>query len=89
MDDTWVAHITSHYYKSKLLNKKLKNPTPENVQKHNIFNMHYNKLMRAMKANYYKTTIEANKHCMKSTWKTISQAIGNQTAKLAFHNISQ
>ena len=29
----------------------------------------------AMKINYYKTTIEANKHCIKSTWKTINQAM--------------
>ena len=81
--DPWMTLglLTSLRTKSKLLNKKLKNPTPENVQKHNIFNTQYNKLKRAMKINYYKTTIEANKHCIKSTWKTINQAIGKPNSK--------
>ena len=31
--------------------------------------------------NYYKTITEANKHCIKSTWKTINQAIGKPYSK--------
>ena len=34
-----------------------------------------------MKINCYKTTIEATKHCIKSTWKTINQAIGKTNSK--------
>ena len=37
--DPWMplGLLASLRTKSKLLNKKLKNPTPENVQKHKIF----------------------------------------------------
>ena len=78
--DKWMTLglLTSLRTKSKLLNKKLKNPTPENVQKHKIFNTPYNKLKRDVKINY---CIEANKHCIKSTWKTINQAIGKPNSK--------
>ena len=34
-----------------------------------------------MKINCYKITIEATKHCIKSTWKTIYQAIGKTNSK--------
>ncbi len=68
--------LTSLQTKSKLLNKKLNDPTRENIDIYKTFLNNYNKLRKQAKTNYYYEMIEINKNNIKNIWSIIKKAIG-------------
>lgn len=70
--------LTSSRNKSKLFQKKLKNPSLHNITTYKNYINQYNKLKKNMKRNYFKCILDLNKHNMKKTmansqksnWKT-------------------
>jgi hypothetical protein len=81
--EPWVSSglLTSIRTKSKLLNKKLKKPTEENINTYKNFVNLYNKVRRKMKINYFAIMIEQNKSNIKQTWSVLKKAMGNNNNK--------
>ena len=79
--EPWVTSglLTSSLYKSKLLMKKLKNPTELNVIQYKTYVKLFNKIKRTAKVTYYKSTFEEYKHNTKLTWKVLNHAIGRES----------
>ncbi len=84
--EPWVSEglLTSMRNRSRLLRKKLKQPSEYNIVKYKTYINQYNKLKRIMKRNYYQNIIEVNKHDVKKTWKTLKQVIGKMPNKSNF-----
>ena len=84
--EPWLTRglLTSSKHKSKLLSKKIKTPTEDNIKTYKTYCSLYRKLKRAAKILYFKTAIEENKHNIKQTWKIIKQAIGKVNNKSNF-----
>ena len=70
--------------RTKLLTKKLRNPTDNNSHTFASYNNVYNKIKRATKANYYHAIIEDNKLNMKKTWTVLNEVIGRKNDKSNF-----
>ena len=89
--EAWVTQglLTSSRNKVKLLNKKLVNPTEQNLTRYKIYNNIYNKLRRQLKINYYTYLLEENKFNIKKTWASLNKAIGREKDKAKFPDIFQ
>ncbi len=58
--ESWFT-LSSSRKRAKLLSKKLRDPTENNVNLFKIYNNIYNKAKRSMKMNYYNDIIQENK----------------------------
>ena len=84
--EPWITPglLTSSRTRTKLLTKKLRNPTNINIHTFSSYNNLYNKVKRATKANYYHVIIEENKFNMKKTWIVLNEIIGRKNDKSNF-----
>ena len=84
--DPWVTHelLASSRMKTKLLHKKMKNPTEENIHQYKTYLNMYNKMKRSTKSAYYKDILDINKSNIKKTWKILNEAIGRNYNKAKF-----
>ncbi len=81
--EPWMTRglLTSLKTKTKLLQKKLNEPSLENIQSYKLFLNTYNKIKKLAKAKYYIEMIEINKNNIKNTWTIIKKAIGKVNNK--------
>ena len=84
--EPWITSglITSSQTKAKLLKKKLKQPTHNNITNYKMFRDQFNKIKRKMKIDYFHNILETNKHNMKKTWQTLKNVIGKMNDKTNF-----
>ena len=83
-NQVWITSgfQTSSKNKSKLLQKKLSNPTLQNCERYSKYNICYNKVRRALKKQYYQHTLDKCKHDMKASCKILKSLIGKDSKKL-------
>ena len=62
--------------RDKLFNKKLRNPTENNINTYKTYNNIYNKVKRAAKINYYRNLFTQHKNNIKMTWSILNQLTG-------------
>ena len=67
--------------KTKLLSKKLKNPTQLNTNGYTKYNTLYTRLLRITKKIYFNEKLECAKGNMKQTWSTLRNALNINTIK--------
>ena len=73
--------INSKKIKTKLLNKKLKNPTVENTTKFKDYKNLYNKVCRSAKFKYTRELYTSHKNYAKICWMLINSSIGRKSKK--------
>ena len=73
--------IKSKKNKNKLLNKKIKIPNVDNIDKYKIYKNLYNKICRRAKTNYTKQIYTEHKNDAKKLWMLINSSIGRKTKK--------
>ena len=73
---TTFGLLKSSLTKSKLLGKKLKNPTANNIANYKKYLYIYIEIKRQMKTTYYHNLLEINKNNMKKTWQILNKALG-------------
>ena len=76
--------LASSRTRSKLLTKKLKDPSLDNTSKFNKYNNLFNKIKRSAKIKYYNDTLDKNKFNMKKTWSILREVIGKKNDKSSF-----
>ena len=76
--------LSSSRTRAKLLSKKLRDPTENNINLFKIYNNIFNKAKRSMKMNYYNDIIQKNKFNMKKKWSILRNIIGKQNDKSNF-----
>ena len=83
--EPWMTFclLKSSLTKSKLLGKKLKNPTANDIANYKYLNK-YNKIKRQMKTTYYRNLLEINKNNMKKTWQILNKALGKLNDKSSY-----
>ena len=81
--ESWMSDglLVSPRNKTRLLKKKLKDPSVSNILEYKTYLNIYNKLKRNMKINYFKRQLEANKHNIKNTWQILRSAINKTNDK--------
>jgi hypothetical protein len=81
--EPWMSEglLVSLRNKSRLLKKKLEDPSVSNNLEYKTYLNYYNKLKRNMKINYFKSQLEANKNNIKNTWKILRSAINKTNDK--------
>ena len=79
----WMTNglITSSIQKQRLYKRKLKNPSPQNIEIYKTYLKMYNKTLRVSKAKYYKESLTRYKNNVKQTWKILNQIIHKNTDK--------
>merc|ERR1712179_411884 len=65
----------------KLYRKKLKNPTPENIDNYRESLKSFKKLVRTSKQEYNKRLFEDSKNSIKQTWKNINNILKKTKTK--------
>jgi trehalose/maltose hydrolase-like predicted phosphorylase len=73
--------MTSSHNKTKLHRKKIKNPTPSNINKYKNYLKLFNKLKRQIKKLYYEKLFEKNKKNLKQIWTELRKVINKQNNK--------
>jgi hypothetical protein len=73
--------LISSKNKNKLYCKKLKCPSPINVNNFQAYNVLFNKCKRNAKKSYYSKQFEIRKENVKQTWSLIRDVIGSKTKK--------
>ena len=71
----WMSKglLSSCCLKNKLLNVKLKNPSPENIANYKKYNYLLNKCKKLAKRHFYLDSFESAKNNMKETWRLIGE----------------
>ena len=84
--EPWITTgiIKSSKTKSKLLAKKLKQPTDENIQTYKQYNNILTKTKKAMKKAYFQNALNENKYNIKKVWSILKIAISKQNNKSSF-----
>ena len=84
--EPWITTgiIKSSKTKSKLLAKKLKQPTDENIQTYKQYNNILTKTKKAMKKAYFQNALNENKYNIKKVWSILKIAISKQSNKSSF-----
>ncbi len=67
--------IQSAVTRSKLLIKKMKNPTNANIERYLTYTRIYKKIHRLAKRNFYEEQLENAKHDTKETWTILRKAM--------------
>ena len=67
--------------KNKLLNKKLKTPTVENINKYKVYKNLYNKICRRAKFDHTSRVYTEHKNDAKKLWSLINSSIGRKAKK--------
>ena len=70
--------LKSRNVKLKLLSKKLRNPTQNNIEKYKAFNSIYTKLIRKARQSYYNSKFKDYSKDCKKTWQTINDLLGRK-----------
>ena len=73
--------FVSHKKKEKLFAKKLKCPSPYNIDTFQVYNKIYNKVRRAAKKLYYDQQFKKYSRNIKETWSVIREVIGTKKQK--------
>ena len=73
--------IKSKKIKNKLLNKKIKIPTVDNINKYKQYKNLYNKVCRRAKFDHTKQVYTEHKNDAKKLWSLINSSIGRKTKK--------
>ena len=83
MKSPWITKglIQSSVMKTKLLSKKLKNPTQLNTNRYTKYNTLYTRLLRITKKIYFNEKLECAKGNMKQMWSTLRNALNINTIK--------
>ena len=78
--EPWVTNgiLTSSLTKSKLLKKKLKKPTEQNINAFKKYCIIFDKVKKMAKESYFNLELELNKNNLKKTWEILRQAIHKQ-----------
>ena len=79
--EPWVTTgilLTSSLTKSKLLKKKLKKPTEQNINAFKKYCILFDKVKKMAKESYFNLELELNKNNLKKTWEILRQAIHKQ-----------
>ena len=78
--EPWVTNgiLTSSLTKSKLLKKKLKKPTEQNINAFKKYCIIFDKVKKMAKESYFNLKLELNKNNLKKTWEILRQAIHKQ-----------
>ena len=81
--EPWVTNgiLTSSLTKSKLLKKKLKKPTEQNINTFKKYCMIFDKVKKMAKESYFNLELELNKNNLKKTWEILRQAIHKQNKR--------
>lgn len=81
--EAWMSTglLNSSIHKSKLMMKKIRNPTEHHIQAYKTFNSIYNKTIRAAKQTYYKNILNNHKTDTKRTWKILNESIQKRSTK--------
>ncbi len=81
--EDWITTgiIISAKSKSKLLQKKIKNPTEQNVLAYKKFLTIYNRTIRAAKYAYYDKVLREHSSDSKRTWKILNESIQKRSTK--------
>jgi molecular chaperone DnaK (HSP70) len=81
--EPWITSglMTSSHNKTKLHRKKIKNPTPRNINKYKNYLKLFNKLKRQIKKLYYEKLFEKNKKNLKQIWTELRKVINKQNNK--------
>ena len=79
----WITKglIQSSVMKTKLLSKKLTNPTQLNTNRYTKYNTLYTRLLRITKKIYFNEKLECAKGNMKQMWSTLRNALNINTIK--------
>jgi len=82
--EPWMTNgiLTSSIRKTKLLHKKLKHPSEENVVNYKNYCKMYNKILRRAKRSYYVSSLTENKNNIKLSWNILNHAINRKNTKL-------
>jgi len=67
--------LNSSNTKNKLMLKKIKNPTEQNIYKYKCYIKIYNKTLRYAKKTYYEQIFRENSSNSKRTWKILNETI--------------
>ena len=78
--EPWVTNgiLTSSLTKSKLLKRKLKKPTEQNINAFKKYCIIFDKVKKMAKESYFNLELELNKKNLKKTWEILRQAIHKQ-----------
>ena len=78
--EPWVTNgiLTSSLTKSKLLKKKVKKHTEQNINAFKKYCILFDKVKNMAKGRYFKLELELNKNNLKKTWEILRQAIHKQ-----------
>ena len=70
--------LKSRSVKLKLLSKKLRNPSRNNIEKFKAYNSIYTKLIRKARQSYYNNKFKDYSKDCKKTWQTINDLLGRK-----------
>ena len=73
--------LKSRNNKLSLHSKKVKHPSPENIENYHKYRNIYNKLIRAAKKLYYKRALLQNKSDLRKTWSILKEAMNKGNKK--------
>ena len=78
--EPWVTNgiLTSSLTKSKLLKRKLKKPTEQNINAFKKYCIIFDKVKNMAKESYFNLELELNKKNLKKNWEILRQAIHKQ-----------
>ena len=78
--ESWVTNgiLTSSLTKSKLLKKKLKKPTEQNINAFKKYCIIFYKVKKTTKESNFNLELELNKNNLKKTWEILRQAMHKQ-----------
>ena len=76
--------LTSSLIKSKLLKKKLKKPTEQNINAFKKYCMIFDKVKKMAKESYFNIELELNTNNLKKTWEILVKPYMNKTNALPF-----
>ena len=79
-----MVYLTSSLTKSKLLKKKLKKPTEQNINAFKKYCIIFDKVKKMAKESYFNLELELNKNNLKKTWEILRQAIHKQNNRPTF-----
>jgi hypothetical protein len=78
INSPWMTQglLESRKHKQKLFSKKLRKPSPINIQQFKEYNSMYTNLIRKSKQQYYNDKFTAFSKDCKKTWQTINEVLG-------------
>ena len=82
----WMTQgiLKSRSVKLKLLSKKLRNPSCNNIEKFKAYNSIYTKLIRKARQSYYNNKFKDYSKDCKKTWQTINDLLGRKNVLMMF-----